>query len=151
MWCFALLLFAFHFLFQPKLFAETNGTWQKIFTKSGECHISFPCTPQVVQQSLPTPDGEAQLSYDVYIAPHEDKGVFLLLVATYLAPGSAGHELAGLDGLLQGIVSHHPQNQLVFADVVDVEGYPAMNFLIEGGNNYFRGQALIIGNKLYLI
>ncbi len=151
-WFLAFSLFAFHLLFRSVAHAEVRGhSWQKIFAKSGECHISFPTAPQMIQQTLPLSDGVNQLTYDVYLAPHEEKGVFLLLVATYPMPMSGGHEVAGLEGLLNGIVGHNPENQLVFADIVDLHGHPAMNFLVEGGSSYFRGNALMVGNKLYLI
>ncbi|MBU6447201.1 MAG: hypothetical protein KGQ49_07370, partial [Verrucomicrobia bacterium] len=77
--------------------------------------------------------------------------VFLLLIATYPMPLSGGHEVAGLEGLLSGILNHNPENQLVYANLTDLMGHPAMDFLVEGGTSYFRGQALMIGNKLYLI
>lgn len=150
-WFLALSLFAFHLFFRSVAHADTGSSWKKIFAKSGECHISFPSTPQLIQQTLPLADGVNRLTYDVYLSPHEDKGVYLLLIATYPTPVSGGHEVAGLEGLLSGIINHNPENELVFADLVELMGVPAMNFLVEGGNNYFRGQALMVGNKLYLI
>lgn len=151
-WFLAFSLFAFHLLFRSVAHADTRGhSWQKTFAKTGECHISFPTTPQMIQQSLPLADGVNRLTYDVYLAPHENKGVFLLLIATYPMPLGEGHEVAGLEGLLNGIVSHNAENELVFADLTELYGHPAMNFLVEGGSSYFRGHALMVGNKLYLI
>lgn len=151
-WFLALSLFAFHVLFRSVAHAEVRAhSWQQIFAKSGECNISFPSEPQMIQQTLPLADGVNKLSYDVYLAPHEDKGVFLLLIATYPTALSGGHEVAGLEGLLRGIVNHNPENELVFADLTEILGHPAMNFLVEGGTSYFRGHALMVGNKLYLI
>jgi hypothetical protein len=151
-WFLAFSLFAFHIFFRSVAHAEIRGhSWKQTFAKSGECNIAFPSEPQMIQQSLPLADGAGKLTYDVYLAPHEDKGVFLLLVATYPAPLTAGNEVAGLEGLLKGIVNHSPDNQLVFADLTEIVGHPAMNFLVEGGNSYFRGHALMVGNKLYLI
>ena len=150
-WFLAFSLFAFHVFFRSVAHADTAPSWQKVFTQNGECHISFPTTPQIIQQTLPLADGVNRLSYDVYLAPHGDKGVFLLLIATYPAPLTGGHEVQGLEGLLNGIVNHNPENQLVFADLIQLLGHPAMDFLVEGGGSYFRGQALMVGNKLYLI
>ncbi len=149
-WFLAVSLFAFHVFFRTVGHADSDS-WQKIFSQGGECHISFPTTPQMIQQSLPLADGINRLSYDVYLAPHEDKGVFLLLIATYPMPLSGGHEVAGLEGLLSGILNHNPENQLVYADLIELQGHPAMDFLVEGGNSYFRGEAIMIGSKLYLI
>jgi len=152
-WALALSLFACHLLFRSVAHAETSSpSWKHINAKNGECRIAFPSVPQMIQQSLPLADGVNKLNYDVYLAPHEDKGVFLLLVATYPMPiAGNGHEVAGLEGLLNGIVNHHPENKLVFADLIELVGHPAMNFLVEGGNSYFRGQAVMVGNKLFLI
>ncbi|MGB7978872.1 MAG: hypothetical protein WCF19_06915 [Chlamydiales bacterium] len=150
-WFLALSLFAFHLFFRSVAHAEAGSSWEQTFSQSGECRISFPSTPQMIQQTLPLADGVNRLSYDVYLAPHEDKGVFLLLIATYPMPLTGGHEIAGLEGLLSGIVNHNPENQLVYAKMVDYMGIPTMDFLVEGGSSYFRGQALMVGNKLYLI
>lgn len=150
-WFLALSLFGFHLFFRSVAHADSGTSWQKTFAKSGECNISFPTTPQMIQQTLPLADGVNRLSYDVYLAPHEDKGVFLLLIATYPAPLSGGHEIAGLEGLLSGIVNHNPENRLVYADLIEFQGHPTVNFLVEGGTSYFRGHALMVGNKLYLI
>ncbi len=151
-WFLAFSLFAFHVFFRSVAHAEpASQGWKKIFAESGECHISFPSAPQMIQQTLPLADGVNRLSYDVYLAPHEDKGVFLLLIATYPAPMAGGHEVAGLEGLLSGIVNHNPENRLVYAEMKELLGHPAMNFLVEGSGSYFRGQAIMVGNKLYLI
>jgi hypothetical protein len=151
-WFLAFSLFAFHILFRSVAHAETRGhAWQKTFAKTGECHISFPTAPKMIQQNLPLSDGVSKLSYDVYLAPHENKGVFLLLIATYPMPMADGHEVAGLEGLLSGIVNHNAENELVFADLTNLQGHPAMNFLVQGGESYFRGHACMVGNKLYLI
>lgn len=150
-WFLALSLFGFHLFFRTVAHADAGTSWPKTYTQSGECNICFPSNPQMIQQTLPLADGVNRLSYDVYLAPHEDKGVFLLLIATYPAPLSGGHEIAGLEGLLSGIVNHNPENKLVYADLIELHGHPAVNFLVEGGSSYFRGQALMVGNKLYLI
>lgn len=151
-WFLAFSLFACHLLFRSVAYAESHSSnWMKIFAKSGECHISFPSTPQMIQQTLPMADGSNRLSYDVYLAPHEDRGVYLLLIATYPHALTGGHEIAGLEGLLSGIVNHSADNELVYADLVSLHGHNAVNFLVEGSGNYFRGTALMVGNKLYLI
>jgi len=152
-WMLAIALFAAHLFFRTVAHAETDSGpgWKQIFAKHGECKIAFPSPPQMIEQSFPLSDGVNHLKYDVYISPFEDKGVFLLLIATYPMPLTGGHEVAGLEGLIKGIVGHHPDNKLVFADLVSLFNYPAINFLVEGNTSYFRGQALMVGNKLFLI
>lgn len=150
-WFLAFALFAAHVFFRSVAHADEGPTGKPTFTKGGECQIEFPTTPQMIQQSLPIADGTQKLTYDIYVAPFQDKGMFLLLIATYPAPLQGGHEIAGLEGLLRGIVNHHPDNQLIFADLIKLLGHPAVNFLVQNGKSYFRGQALMVGNKLFLI
>lgn len=150
-WFLAFSLFAFHLLFRTVAHADAPSPVAPTFCQSGQCHISFPTEPQLIQQTVPLADGVNRLSYDVYLSPFEDRGVFLLLIATYPTPLTGGNEVAGLEGLLSGIVNHHPENRLIFANLMEMDGRPAMTFLVEGGGSYFRGQALMVGNKLYLI
>lgn len=150
-WLLAIGLLMAHILFRSSAHADEGGAWKQFYAKSGECAIGFPRQPTLVQQSLKLSEGQDRLHYDVYLAPFEDKGVFMLLIATYPRPLAGGHEVAGLEGLLRGIVSHHPDNQLIFANLLKFAEHPALNFLVQSTSSYFRGQALMVGNKLYLI
>lgn len=164
-WILAFALFMAHLFFrnvahagEPALLgvSETmasesaNQSWKQIFVKGGECSIAFPAPPQLLQQALNLSEGQ-KLFYDIYLAPFENKGVFLLMIATYPSPMAPGYEMAGVEGLLKGIVSHHPDNKLVFMEKVEIGGHPAINFLVQSGTNYFRGQSVMVGNKLFLI
>lgn len=145
------MIAAFLLLLSVTAYADTDSTWKQTYAKGGDCHIDFPVTPQMVQQSMKVSEEGHKLLYDIYLAPNQNRGVFLLLIATYPGHLNEGNEIAGLEGLVNGIVSHHVDNQLVFADVVEFMGRPAVNFLVQSGSNYFRGHALMVGNKLYLI
>jgi hypothetical protein len=143
-------LFTFVFLLLSS-FSYAEDIWKQTHAKGGSCSIDFPTTPQIVQQSMNVSEAGHKLLYDIYLAPFQDRGVFLLLIATYPGQLEGGHESAGLEGLVQGIVSHHLDNQLVFSNFVEFMGVPAISFLVQSGSNYFRGHALMVGNKLYLI
>ena len=150
-WFLAVGLLMAHILFRSTVHADEGNSWKQFHSRSGECAIAFPTQPTLIQQSLKISEGPERLNYDVYLAPFEDRGVFMLLVATYPRPLAGGHEIAGLEGLLRGIVSHHPDNKLIFANLLEFAEHPAMNFLVQSTGSYFRGQAVMVGNKLYLI
>ncbi len=149
-WIFILTLFMVHVFFRSNMHADEGAVWRETQAKDGECCIAFPTTPQLMSQAIDLPEGE-QLVYDVYLSPFDTKGVFLLLVATYPFSLNQAHEVAGVEGLLKGIIGHHPDNVLVFSELTEVGGQMAMNFLVQNGVNYFRGQAFMKGNKLFLI
>ena len=154
-WFVAFFLLATHAFFQSPLHAEevaaVSSTWQQVQTRAGDCSISFPSEPRLIQQSLNVSDQGHKLTYDVYLAPLSDQSLCLLLVAVYPYSLKGGHELAGIEGLLNGILAQSPENKLLFANVVDQNGNPTVDFLIQSPSSYFRGQALMVENKLYLI
>jgi hypothetical protein len=45
----------------------------------------------------------------------------------------------------------YPENQLIFADLLLVEGHEALDFFIRTGSVYFKGRAVMIKNSLYLM
>lgn len=150
-WFLAFFLFATHIFIRSVAHADEGSHWDLMVSRTGDCRIHFPSRPQMVQQSLKMNEEGLRLNYDVYLAPFEDKGVCLLLIAQYPLPIAQGHEMAGLEGLLNGIVSHNKDNKLAFAKMIDLKGIPAVDFLVQSGTNYFRGIAFMTGNKLYLI
>jgi hypothetical protein len=150
-WFLALFLLVAHVLLRSSLHAEELSTWQQIKTKAGDCSISFPVLPKFMHQSMVVSKQGHKLDYDIYLAPLNDKALCLLLVATYPFQLKEGHELAGIEGLLNGIVGQSPDNKLIFANLIEIEKHKAVDFLVQSPKSYFRGAALMIGNKLYLI
>jgi hypothetical protein len=151
LWILVIALFGIHLLCRSQVQASEASIWKEVYARTGDCRISFPSLPQMFQQTLKLNEEGHHLVYDIYLAPYLDRGVCVLLVAQYPSPVPAGQEVAGLEGLLKGIVGHHPDNKLVFGEMVKTHGFPTLNFLVQSGKNYFRGQALMVGNKLYMI
>lgn len=149
LWFLTFSLIAAHIFFRSQAHAE-ELSWKEIQVKAGDCRISFPENPQLIEQKLKLSEG-LFLNYDVYLAPIADHSVCLLLIAQYPKPLPAGTERIGLEGLLKGILNQHPDNQLLFSDMIQYQSFPALNFLVQSGKNYFRGQAVMVHNKLYLI
>lgn len=152
-WCLAIFLFVSHVLLRSAYAEEQPKVevWKEVRSKTGDCRISFPSIPKMVQQTLNVSDKGHKLLYDVYLAPLKGQSLCLLLVATYPFPLKGGHEIAGLEGLLRGIVGNNAGNQLVFANVIEHKGYPVVDFLVQSPTSFFRGHALMVENKLYLI
>jgi len=149
-WLLVFLLVAMH-LFVRSAHASEAKVWKQIYARTGDCRIAFPSVPKMIQQALTLSDEGDKLTYDVYLAPLNEKALCLLLVAVYPFPLKDGHELTRIEGLLNGIVSHHPDNKLVFGRVIDQQGEPAVDFLVQSPSSYFRARALMKGRKLYLI
>ena len=150
LWVLTVALIAAHIFFRSQAHAE-QISWKEIYARTGDCRIAFPTLPQMIEQKLKLNQDNMQLAYDVYLAPYNEHSVCVLLIAQYPKPIPQGSEMVGLEGLLKGIINQHPDNQLVFAEMVQIQGFPALNFMVESGKNFFRGQAVMVGSKLYMI
>lgn len=125
--------------------------WQEVSHAPGKCSMKFPTAPEHVSEVVEMEGVDFNLQYDAFIASSDTKAIFMLLVAQYPDFVDEQFAHASLEAFLNGILTHNPNNQLLFADLVLVEGNEALDFFIRSGGVYFKGRALMIKNQLYLM
>lgn len=126
--------------------------WTHVQSTEGKCSMKFPTQPEHISEKMNIPEEGFDLSYDAYISGTEkEDAVFMLLVAQYPDFVDETYAQMSLEGFLNGILTHNPTNQLVFADLALVNGHEALDFFIRSGATYFKGRALLVGNSLYLM
>ena len=113
--------------------------------------MKFPSSPEHVSEKMNIAEQGVELKYDAYISSGDAKTIFMLLIAQY--PDFVDERFAhmSLEAFLNGILTHNPGNQLIFADLVLVEGHEALDFFIRSGSVYFKGRAMMVKNSLYLM
>ena len=132
--------------------APTKSTdWKEFHSAVGRCRVSFPAAPEHVSQRLTTPEIGYDLKYDAYISSLDKKTVFMLLVAQYPDYVDQTYAQMSLEAFLNGILTYNPENQLIFADLLLVNGHEALDFFIRAGGVYFKGRAIMVKNSLYLM
>lgn len=146
--------------FQPEI-AENNkaaaqpqkneSLWQEFQSIEGSCSMQFPKYPDHLSEKMRMPKEGFDLKYDAYISAVDQKTVFLLLIAQYPDFVDETYARMSLEGFLNGILTHNPNNQLIFADLSLVGGHEALDFFIRTGGVYFKGRALMVKNSLYLM
>ncbi len=130
---------------------QAQQGWQEFHSVVGKCQMHFPAYPEHVSEKLSMPGDDYELRYDAYISSMEKQAVYMLLIAQYPEFVDESYAQMSLEGFLNGILSHNPANQLIFADLVLVEGRSALDFFIRTGGVYFKGRALMVKNSLYLM
>jgi hypothetical protein len=125
--------------------------WQEFRTPEGRCSMHFPKSPDHLSEKLRLPKEGFDLKYDAYISAVDQRTVFLLLIAQYPEFVDESYARMSLEGFLNGILTHNPNNQLIFADLSLVGGHEALDFFIRTGGVYFKGRALMVKNSLYLM
>ncbi len=138
---------------QTETVAQTGNfeTWKQFHSMAGSCNVSFPSNPEHVRQVMKMPNEDTELQYDVYVSAHKNESVFMVLVAQY--PPFINEEYAeqSLESFLNGILGQNAQSQLVFADLVEVQGNKALDFFIKTNGVYFKGRAIMAKNNLYFL
>lgn len=124
--------------------------WQDFCAHSGQCTMRFPGQPDHLSEKLRLEDS-CELKYDAYIVAAEPQTVYMLLIAQYPAEVSPTYARASLEGFLNGVLTHNPNNQLLCADLSLIDGNEALDFFIRSGGVYFRGRAILAQNSLYLM
>ena len=128
-----------------------SSAWQEFHSVIGKCTMKFPKYPDHLSEKMRLPKEGFDLKYDAYISAMDQKTVFLLLIAHYPDFVDESYARMSLEGFLNGILTHNPNNQLIFADLSLVEGNEALDFFIRTGSIYFKGRALMVKNSLYLM
>jgi hypothetical protein len=127
------------------------SAWQEFHSVVGKCTMKFPKYPDHLSEKMRLPEEGFDLKYDAYISAMDQKTVFLLLIAQYPDFVDETYARMSLEGFLNGILTHNPNNQLIFADLSLVSGHEALDFFIRTGSVYFKGRALMVKNSLYLM
>ncbi len=127
------------------------NSWHQVRSEDGTCMATFPRKPDHMQQDMKMRGSEEKLRYDVYVADLQRKEVFMVLIAKY--PGEVRKEDAkgNLEHFLNTLIAQNPNNRLIFAEVTEVAGNPAMDFFIRTDAVYFKGRAIQANNSLYLL
>lgn len=127
--------------------------WRDFHTVVGKCSLKFPVAPEHFSEKMKSPGGEGyEVHYDAYISAHEQKSVYMLLIAEYPQELASAPAQISLDGFLNGLLSNNPSNQLLYADFLLVEGgHQALDFFIRTGGVYCKGRAIMHKNQLYLL
>jgi len=135
----------------PQVKADAKTNWQEFQSVSGKCKMNFPNYPEHISEKMHMPEEGFDLKYDAYISAVDKKTVFVLLIAQYPDFVDESYAQMSLEGFLNGILTHNPGNQLLFADLSLVNGHEALDFFIRTGGVYFKGRALMVKNSLYLM
>ena len=108
---------------------EFSG-WKLFHSVPGNCQISFPKLPEHLHQTMALEENSPDLRYDVYVSAQEKDAIYMVLIAQYPSSINEDYATIGLNSFLNGILKQNPQNQLIFADLIDVQGFKGLDFFI---------------------
>jgi hypothetical protein len=131
---------------------ESFNHWKKFHSVPGKCAVAFPGAPEHVKQTMKLEEDNYDMQYDVYVATEGEKqAVFMVLIAQYPPYVNESCAELSLECFLNGILTQHPSNQLIFADLIEVQGHKGMDFFIKTKGMFFKGRAVMAGSNLYLV
>lgn len=137
--------------FEGEIVHVKESKWQEFHSVTGRCTLKFPSSPEHISEKMAVPEEGYELKYDAYISSQDKKSVYMLLIAQYPEFVDQSLAQASLEGFLNGVLANNPGNQLLFADMLLIDGKPALDFFIRTGGIYFKGRAIMVKNHLYLM
>ncbi len=131
--------------------SDLSKNWHKVDSKQGNCTVRFPTSAEHVSEKMKIDEEGTELQYDAYVSASNADTVFMMLVAQY--PEFVDEDFAqmSLEAFLNGILSHGAEAQLLFADLILVDGHEGLDFFIRTGPNYFKGRTFMVKSQLYLL
>ena len=109
----------------------SQANWQPFHAVANNYRVAFPERPEHLQQTLSSQDDQFDLKYDVYVAANNQREVYMVLVAQYPDFVDDSYAELSLETFLNGILHQNAGNQLIFADLIEVQGYKALDFFIK--------------------
>lgn len=134
----------------PLAKSEFSG-WKLFHSVPGNCQVSFPKVPEHLHQTMALEENSPDLRYDVYVSAQEKDAIYMVLIAQYPSSINEDYATIGLNSFLNGILKQNPQNQLIFADLIDVQGFKGLDFFIRSQGVYFKGRAIMAKSNLYFL
>ncbi|MDX8431757.1 MAG: hypothetical protein SNF33_08170 [Candidatus Algichlamydia australiensis] len=128
-----------------------QADWRQFHSVNGGCSVAFPSAPEHIRQTMNVPEEQVDLNYDVYVAAEGNKAVYMVLIAEYPSFVDESYAELSLESFINGIVGQHPSNQLVSADMVNVQGHKGVDFFVKTEDVFFMGRAVMAKNSLYLL
>lgn len=125
--------------------------WKHYYSNNGKCTIALPNKPEHMRQVLSDPKTGSSMNYDVYLSAFEKKAVYMVLIANYPQPIEVSDSIQSLENFLNGLLTQNPHNKLVFADITEVGGHKALDFIIESKGVLFQGRAILSKTNMYLL
>ena len=127
-----------------------KAQWKTVETEGGDCSLQFPKSPEHIKQRLQVKEDQ-ELLYDVYVSDYERKEVFMILIAQYPTKIPEMDAQRNLEHFLNRLIAQNQNNRLVFADLINVQGYKGLEFFIRTNQVYFKGRVIQANNTLYLL
>jgi len=144
--------FSLFFFIFCVLLSSYSFSWEKFYSLQGNCEILFPSKPQHMTQKIPIKEINDYMNYDVYMSfLDENNSICMMVIASFPTKIEKDKEKQSLEGFLNGIINHKNEKKLIYAKFSDFKNLNAIDFLLENQNRYFKGKAIILENKLYLI
>jgi len=143
------LLLVFSIFKTYNLEASEGSKWQEFHSENGHCKIAFPTIPKHLKEQFVLPRSQATVTYDAYISSDRPQTVYMMLIANYPMTIDPQHQQVSLENFINGLVQQG--GKIVFANFLQIPQATGLEFFIQNGNVYFKGRAIMKGNKLYLI
>jgi hypothetical protein len=131
--------------------ATEEQTWSTFTSKESGFSVDLPKKPEHVHQTIKVPKSEVTIDYDTYVSEPDDSVVYVVSVWNYPAEIDMSKPEVNLQDGFSGMISALPGSKVVNMQMTDVEGYKALEFLVQYEDIFFQGRLILVYNTLYQV
>ncbi len=141
---------------QTKLMAQNNGTqkvasWQKFTSEESGFSVELPTTPDHIEQKIDIPETNVSIDYNTYISEPSESMVYVISVWNYPAEIDMSKPELNLQDGFGGMLSALPGSQVQKMELIDEQGFKALEFLVKSDDIYFQGKLILVYHTLYQV
>lgn len=141
---------------QAKLIAQNSSTqkvvsWQKFTSEESGFSVQLPASPDHIQQKIDIPETNITINYDTYISEPSESMVYVISVWNYPAEIDMSKPEVNLQDGFGGMLSALPGSQVQKMQMIDEQGFKALEFLVKNDDIYFQGKLILVYHTLYQV
>jgi len=136
---------------EKPLDSEPFEEWREFTSAIGNFRVMLPAVPLHAEESLPVPDSETVLKYNMYASETNDGATYMISLITYPEAIDTSKPENMLENVMNEMTSANPTNKLRSLNFHEYLGHKALDFFIESPEIVVSSRAFVSGKTLYLL
>lgn len=125
--------------------------WHEFVSAIGKFKVMLPADPQHATQSLPVPNANYHLQYDMYAVDDENGDTFMISLVTYPDDVNMSNPQSILENLMNEMLKANPKNQLQSMQFTQFDGYDTLDFKLGSPDIEVTSRAFVVDQTLFLL
>ncbi len=125
--------------------------WKEYRPQNGMFVVRLPALPQHASESVPIPDANDSIKYNMYLSQSPAGSTFLINIIQYPPAFDTSNSDALLEGIVKEMMSGNTSNKLISQTKGLFLNHPAVDFTLHTQSGELFAKVFLIGNTVYIL